>query len=107
MASRNIHPTNHAMSTTEPAAQWSQLLIAESPRLDETGTLGALVSIRLVSADDRNATQAVKLMQRIIARTDRVNVVDSAHLAVLLTPVAGITDLQDRVNRIHSSLETA
>lgn len=93
--------------THTDANGWAQLLTAESSRLDETGVLAALVSVRLASADDRSTTQTYHLLRRSINRIERAHVVEQGHLSLVLAPVADFVDLRQRTNALQNQLVDA
>jgi len=92
----------HVHETTTQAT-WFDYLVAETPRLDETGVLAALVSVRL-AVSDHEQTQMATLLRRTLASTDAFHLVAQGYVSILLAPVASVLDTRDRVEDIQSML---
>jgi len=102
------HQHNSAIGEIQVSSNgWVDLLTGESPRLDETGTLAGVASIRLLRSDRRSTQQAHTLLRRSIGRLDSAHVLDEGQLCVFLAPIDGLTDLSVRVHELYDLLSKA
>ena len=85
------------------ASRWSDVLTAETARIEETGVKAAILSIQHGDLDERQTRQLHTLFQRSLTPADRPRIAGDGSLTALLTPVDGLGALQHRLRRLHKA----
>lgn len=103
----NSGPRANMQHTTSQATTWSEMLIEETPLIDQTGVLAGLVTIELHDADERTCRHVATLVRHKLTRTDASDLGGDGTLSLLLTPVLGLVDLHQRVHELQTNIADA
>ncbi len=85
---------------------WLNTLIAEGPRLDETGTKAALFAVDAAVSSEREATQLFNLLRASTNGTDQMRQIGAQRYAILLAPIDNITTGARRAQALQDKAQT-